>query len=107
VVSGQPTVIHTDLPTVTFSFEDCSLTVGIGTDDNPRKVIWIYAVAPARPGGHVDGSGIEWRNGRLTSVASATNDARRFFTIMTELGLSFGQIEAELREMTGYLDGDP
>jgi hypothetical protein len=45
-------------------------------------------------------------NGRLTSSGSGTyEDRRNFYDIITGLGLTFGQIEAELRQRTGYKEG--
>jgi hypothetical protein len=93
-------------PGVSFAFEDASLTVTI---NELRRVGWVYANT-ATPNKVTVGSGVMWLNGRLTAAAvdgQVDNpDARRFLSLITELGLSFGAIEAELRVLTDYHEGD-
>ena len=80
---------------------DCrrgTLTVAVFPDGH---VQWTYS-----PGGAGDpaqaGDDILWRFGRLTWNGP---DARVFNGLRADLGITNGQIEAELRDLTRYVEG--
>lgn len=83
----------------TFTCRLGSLTVVLWPD---WRIAWTYTPgSPHGPQAVHDGADVTWRYGRL--VASGQG-ARGFWEVREHLGLSLGQIEAELREMSGYRD---
>lgn len=84
-------------PSVTFAVAHVwELNVTILKD---QKVLWCFH--EYEPEVIIRGNGIDWANGRLTKAAGGTG-AVDFHEIITRLGVTFGQIEGELRDMTGY-----
>lgn len=88
--AGRPAV------TLTVVYEwDLAVTI------NPDQTIsWAYHVY--QPEFLIHGGGIMWLNGRLTKTRDGSG-SREFYEILTRHHLSFGLIEAELRELTGYV----
>lgn len=74
------------------------LTVGIHIEN--RKGLWDFI--RVQEDTYESGFGFEWRNGRLTKDRS--KGAPRFYQLMKENGLDFGDFEAELRQLTGYVE---
>jgi hypothetical protein len=100
VVRWQGTVNH---HSVTFAeVYKWDLNVSLLPD---LRILWTYHAY--EPEELISGSGIVWANGRLTAV-SHTDGSRElaslFKRIIDKKGITFGQIEAELRDMTGYRD---
>jgi hypothetical protein len=48
------------------------------------------------------GSDLRWALGRICGSGPT---ARRFWDLKEAMGLTLGQLEAELRELTGYREG--
>lgn len=84
---------------VNFDCRRASLTVVLQPDG---RVDWSFTSSGPPPAGTQEGGDLVWQFGRL--VASGP-DGRAFHGIRASLGLTSGQIEAELREVTKYRDG--
>jgi hypothetical protein len=96
--ASRPAVGGGLIHSASFDSSGGSLDVTLYPD---RKIVWHYTPGTPEPEA-VSGGGITWHFGRLISSGPG---ARAFWDIKEHLGLSFGQIEAELREMSGYTDG--
>jgi hypothetical protein len=86
--------------TVLVSFDCRSGSLIVEMTPPAREVRWVFV--PGAGLDLLDGADIEWRRGRLIGNGPG---ARTFLRIKGQLGLSFGAIEAELRELTGYREG--
>lgn len=68
------------------------LTVGEG-----NVVRWEYKRLDAR--NDQQGAGVEWSHGHLVSVGDG---GPQLFNLLSDLGLAFPSVDAELRAATGY-----
>lgn len=67
-----------------------------------RKGLWMFVDLDANK--EMYGGGVQWRHGRL-SKDDPHEEGSMFYRILQEKGLTFGQFEAELRDLTGYREG--
>ncbi len=61
-----------------------------------NKFAWSYADPQQR----IEGGGVDWSHGRV--VCAGKDGVTCFQIIRDRMGLTFGQVEIEFRELTGY-----
>lgn len=99
----RPTVARTERH-ITVTFETGEAALAVRLYPLTRDVTWGWDPRGRTSSGHEHGGQMEWRFGRLQAQGGPSN--RRFYEIMRSLDLDFGDIEAELRQATGYTNGE-
>lgn len=80
---------------VNFRTDDAALTLCLLTEN---KFAWSFNSGEET----YAGGGVHWSHGRL--VCAGKDGVTCFQLIRERMGLTFGQVEAEFREITGYKD---